>query len=268
MTKKFNTVLIFDSGVGGLSILEDIKTLPNIKYIYILDNEAFPYGNKTKCFIIQRSIKIIKTIKKNYPISITIIACNTASTVALSILRKTFNFPIIGIFPDIKHAEKISQNKIIGLIATQATINSSYIKKRTNKKNPNKNIQIISTNKLAVIAEKKIRGLIISKIELKKIFQKWIDLTIQPDTIILGCTHFLLLKKEIKEILYKSIYFVDSKDKIIQNVKKHFNRFNIDQKIKDNIFLYSKNNIELKKLLFFLKKYNFKEINYLKLISS
>ncbi|ANZ22734.1 glutamate racemase [Buchnera aphidicola (Diuraphis noxia)] len=259
-------MLIFDSGVGGLSILKNIKnTLPNIRYIYVLDNQGFPYGNKKKTFILKRSIKIINIIKKQYPIKIVLIACNTASTNTLSILKKQFNFPIIGIFPEIKFAQRITKNNIIGLIATKATINSDYIQKIIQKKPTNVTIKIIATNKLASIAEKKIRGNNTNKKELQNIFKPWINLKITPDTIILGCTHFLFLKIEIQKILYNSIYFIDSKNTVILKIKKYFYQFNIKQEIKKNIFLYSKDNKKIQELLFYLKEYNFHETTIINL---
>ncbi len=260
-------MLIFDSGIGGLSILNNIKKiLPNINYIYILDNQAFPYGNKTEFFIIERTIKIINIVKKNYPITIAVIACNTASTISLSILKKTFHFPIIGVFPEIKSAEKITRNKVIGLIATKATINSHYIKTIIHKKNSDSILEIIPTNKLALIAEKKIRGYSVKMVELKNIFQSWNNLLVQPDTIILGCTHFSLLKEEIKKILRnRPIFFVDSRKIITSQIKKYFNALNHKQNIKKNILLYSKYNQNLKNLFFFLKKYKFKKIKNINL---
>jgi len=258
-------VLIFDSGAGGLSFLKIInKRMPNIKYIYILDNEAFPYGNKTELFLIERSIKIINIIKKKYPITIVVIACNTVSTVALSTLRKKFNFPIIGIFPRIKAAEKITKNKIIGLIATKRTINSSYTQNIIYKKSSCNIIKVIGTNKLALIAEKKIRGLKFSKISLANIFKPWNQVQKKPDTIILGCTHFLLLKKEIKKILCTPyIYFIDSTEIPLLQIKKYFAKFNKNQIIQKNIFFYSEYNKELRELLFFLKQYDFYTIQHI-----
>ncbi|CAL4326606.1 glutamate racemase [Buchnera aphidicola] len=258
-------MLIFDSGIGGLSILNHIKKiLPNMNYIYMLDNQAFPYGNKKKSFIIERSITIIQTIKKKYPIKMVIIACNTASTIGLSILRKKFTFPIIGIFPDIKSAKQLTKNKIIGLIATRATIHSYYTKNIVYHNDDNF-IKIIATNKLALIAEKKIRGVVAKKKELQKIFKIWTTLSVQPDTIILGCTHFLFLKKEIKEILYKSIYFIDSTEKMVCEIKKCLKQLNIKQNIKENIIFYSKKNDNFKQLLSCLKKYCFQKIKYINL---
>lgn len=255
-------MLIIDSGVGGLSILNNInKNLPNIHYIYMLDNEAFPYGEKKENFIIKRIIKIIDIIKKIYPINIVILACNTASTISLSILKKIFNIPIIGILPNLNTAIKITKNKIIGLIATEATINSSYIKKITYQYSLQKSIKIIATNELAKIAEKKIRHLSISRMKLKKIFHPWLLLSIPPDTIVLGCTHFSFLKIEIQKIFHHQINFVESSEKIFNKIKKTC----YSEKIEKNIFLCSKYNKKIKQLLFFLEKYKFKKIQEINL---
>ncbi|WP_343154213.1 glutamate racemase [Buchnera aphidicola] len=258
-------MLIFDSGVGGLSILENIKNnFPKINYIYLLDNEGFPYGEKKESFIIQRSINIINTIQKLYPINIVIIACNTASTISLSILKKHFDIPIIGVLPSLTKAKKITKNNIIGFIATKATIKSVYTQNILSKYIHYEKIKVIATNKLAEIAEKKIKKLPISNLELKKVFNSWIISISQPDTIYLGCTHFTFLKNEIQNIFKKPINFVETHDKVTRMVKKFFLNNKYNQKIKKNIFLYSKNNIEPNQLFWILKKYQFR---YIKLIN-
>ncbi|WP_261789586.1 glutamate racemase [Buchnera aphidicola] len=230
-------MLIIDSGIGGLSVLNNIKkNFPNINYIYMLDNEGFPYGKKKKKFLIERSIKIINIIKEIYPIKMVIIACNTISTISLPILRKTFNIPIIGILPIFKPAIEITKNKTIGLIATRATVNSSYIKKNIYKYSFQKTIKVIATNELAIIAEKKFRKIFISNVKLREIFQSWTVLSRQPDTIILGCTHFSFLKKEIQKIFYKPINFIDSGETIVNKIKKYSY-----QKKKKKIFFYALN---------------------------
>jgi len=254
-------VLIFDSGIGGLSILKYIKDkIKNVHYIYMLDNEAFPYGNKTELFIIERSIKIINIVKKNYPINVVVIACNTASTTALYYLRKQFKLPIIGIFPEIQKAEKVTKNNIIGLVATSTTIYSSYIQKQLNQKCIHTNIKTIATNHLALIAEKKIRGFNIPRIDLEYIFKDWMNLSIKPDTIILGCTHFLSLKKEIQRIFNQSIFFIDSKEQILSEGKDWLYQLQLNQKNQKNIFLYSKKNKTVQQLFCYLKEYNFQQI--------
>ncbi|QCI17352.1 glutamate racemase [Buchnera aphidicola (Aphis helianthi)] len=259
-------MLIFDSGIGGISILENIKkNIPNINYIYLLDNEGFPYGEKKESFIIQRCIKIINTIIKIYPIKIVIVACNTASTISLSILKKIFNIPIIGVLPLLDQAIKKTKNNKIGLIATTATINSSYIKNIMSECIYAKSIKVIATNELAKLAEKKIRKLSISNIKLKNIFNSWIMLSVKPDTIYLGCTHFSFLKDEIQNIFYQPITFLDSHITVTKIVKQYFLNNQTNQIIKKNVFLYSEYNQEINKLLWFLKKYQFNTIKKINL---
>lgn len=251
-------MLIFDSGIGGISILENIKkNLPNINYIYLLDNAGFPYGEKKESFIIQRSIKIINIITTLYPIRAVVIACNTASSISLSILKKKFNIPIIGVVPVLDQSTKITKNDRIGFIATQATVNSLYVQNIISKYLKYQSIQVIATNELAKIAEKKMRKISISHLELKKIFHAWLILTNPPDTIYLGCTHFSFLKHEIQDIFYKPIKFLDSHENITKTIKKYFLNKQNNKNIKKNIFLYSKYDKELNKLLWMLKKYEF-----------
>ncbi|QFQ32358.1 glutamate racemase [Buchnera aphidicola] len=258
-------MLIFDSGIGGISILKNIKKkLPNKNYIYLLDNKEFPYGEKKESFIIKRSIKIINKIINLYPIQIVVIACNTVSTISLHILKKKFNIPIVGVLPSLDQAMKITQNKKVGIIATKATIKSSYVKNIISKYTNHMNIEVIATNELARIAEKKIRKISFSNFELKKIFYPWMILAVQPDTIYLGCTHFSFLKNEIQNIFYKPINFLDSYTNTTKIVKKYFLNIKNSQNIKKNVFLYSKYNKNLDKLLYILKKYkfnDFKKIN-------
>jgi len=230
----------------------------------MLDNQFFPYGNKGEIFIIKRSIKIIKKIKKIYPIKIIIIACNTISTISLNILKKKFNIPIIGVLPSIKPAIHAKQNKFIGLIATPATINSKYVQKILFQ-HSNYNINVIATNKLAKIAEKKIRKNYINDADLRRIFYPWIYFYQKIDTIILGCTHFSILKKEIEKILKKKIKFIHPENALCFHIKKYSKMIIKDQKIKKNIFFYSEKNYQLIKLMDALKKYKFKHIKYINL---
>ncbi|ALD15479.1 glutamate racemase [Buchnera aphidicola (Aphis glycines)] len=255
-------MLIFDSGIGGISILENIKKkLPKKNYIYLLDNKGFPYGEKKESFIIQRSIKIINTIKNLYPIQIVVIACNTVSTISLHILKKKFNIPIVGVLPSLDQAIKITKNNNIGIIATKATIKSLYTKNLISKYTNSMNIKVIATNELARIAENKIRKISVSNFELKKIFYPWIILAVQPDTIYLGCTHFSFLKNEIQKIFHKPINFLDSYTNTTEIVKKYFLNTKNNQNIKKNIFLYSKYSKNINKLLYILEKYEFNDIS-------
>lgn len=87
-------MLVFDSGVGGLSVYNEIRQLlPNLHYIYAFDNVAFPYGEKSEEFIVERVVEIVTAVQQRYPLALAVIACNTASTVSLPALREKFAFP-------------------------------------------------------------------------------------------------------------------------------------------------------------------------------
>ncbi|MBK4764889.1 MAG: glutamate racemase [Pantoea sp. Brub] len=204
-------MLIFDSGIGGISIYNEIKNkLTNIHYIYLFDNLCFPYGEKTDQFIIYRLIKIFNTIIEKHVLCAIIIACNTASTLALKALRKLYTIPIIGVVPAIKPAVKLTRNGIIGLLATNATISSSYINELISEFAQNYNIKMLSSSKLVHLAESKFSG---NKVSLNKIYdiiKPWLIISNQPDTVILGCTHFHFLREELQLILPKTTYLIDS----------------------------------------------------------
>lgn len=121
------TVLVFDSGVGGLSVYDEIRQLlPDLHYIYAFDNVAFPYGEKSEDFIVERVVEIVTAVQKRYPLALAVIACNTASTVSLPALREKFPFPVVGVVPAIKPAARLTANGIVGLLATRGTVKRPY----------------------------------------------------------------------------------------------------------------------------------------------
>lgn len=204
-------IIILDSGFGGLSIYKEIyKILPNIYYTYIFDNYAFPYGKKKEFFLINRFIKIIKKIQKIEPISLIVIACNSASTAILPLLKNKFFFPIIGVVPNIKKAVKVTKNKIIGLLATEGTIKREYTNKLIKVFANNCKVIKLGSSKLVKIAEDKIYGKKIFLDQIYNIIKPLILRKQYPDTIILGCTHFSLLEKELNKIL-KNVNLIDAK---------------------------------------------------------
>ncbi|MXP56631.1 glutamate racemase [Pantoea sp. Mhis] len=231
------TILILDSGVGGLSIYKEIHTLlPNIRYLYVFDNANFPYGEKNENYILRCIISIIKAIYKKFPLSLAIIACNSASTIALSTLRKNFEFPIIGVVPAIKPAAFLTRNKIIGLLATFGTINRHYTHQLIKKFAKTCKVEMLGSSKLVNLAEAKVHGKKIIINDIKSIIEPWITMKKPPDTVILGCTHFPLLYDEIKSVLLSGTQLVDSRKAIArrtvwilkyQNIKKFFTAENI-----------------------------------------
>jgi len=121
------SVLVFDSGVGGLSVYQEVRQLlPDLHYIYAFDNVAFPYGEKSEEFIVERVLTIVSAIAKQHPLAMVIIACNTASTVSLPALREHLTCPVVGVVPAIKPAAKLTRNGVVGLLATRGTVQRDY----------------------------------------------------------------------------------------------------------------------------------------------
>ena len=205
------TVLVFDSGVGGLSVYNEIRQLlPNLHYLYAFDNVAFPYGEKSEDFIVDRVVTIVEAVTKRYPLSMVIIACNTASTVSLPALRARFAFPVVGVVPAIKPAARLTRNGIVGLLATRATVRRSYIQELVAQFASECKTEMLGSAELVDLAEMKLHGHQVSLDAVRRILQPWLRMTEPPDTVVLGCTHFPLLIEELQAVLPEGTRLIDS----------------------------------------------------------
>ncbi|HEJ9097171.1 glutamate racemase [Serratia odorifera] len=205
------TVLVFDSGVGGLSVYQEVRQLlPDLHYIYAFDNVAFPYGEKSEQFIVERVLEIVGAVQQRYPLAIVIIACNTASTVSLPALRARFSFPVVGVVPAIKPAAKLTANGIVGLLATRGTVQRSYTHELIARFATDCKIELLGSSELVELAEAKLHGEEVPLAALKKILQPWLSMREPPDTVVLGCTHFPLLADELMQVLPQGTRLVDS----------------------------------------------------------
>lgn len=205
------TVLIFDSGVGGLSVYQEIKNLlPDLHYIYVFDNQGFPYGEKSEEFIVERVIATVTKVNEQYPLSLAVIACNTASTVSLPPLREQFSFPIVGVVPAIKPAAKLTSNGVVGILATKATVQREYTHELIARFATEAKIVLLGSSELVELAEAKLHGKQVERRELETILQPWLLMKEPPDTVVLGCTHFPLLSEELSSVLPVGTRLVDS----------------------------------------------------------
>ncbi len=210
---------IFDSGVGGLTVLKAIKKiLPHENLIYFGDTARVPYGNRSPNTIIKYSVENARLLQK-FNIKTLVVACNTSSSYALEILKEEFPFPVIGVVkPGAKLAVESSKSKRIGVIGTEATIKSGAYRKA-----------ILSLEPFATVFEKacplfvplieegwlsdKITELVAEKY-LKELTEKEID------TLVLGCTHYPLIKDTIKKILKDNVTLIDSAMAVAEEVKR------------------------------------------------
>ncbi len=205
------TALIFDSGVGGLSVYQEVRQLlPDLHHIYAFDNEAFPYGEKSEEFIVERVVAIVSAVQQRHPLAIVIIACNTASTVSLPALREHFSFPVVGAVPAIKPAAKLTRNGVVGLLATRATIQRPYTHDLIARFATDCKIILLGSAELVELAEAKLRGEAVPLEDLQRILRPWLRMPEPPDTVVLGCTHFPLLANELVEALPDGTRLIDS----------------------------------------------------------
>lgn len=214
-------VLFFDSGVGGLSVYCDVMAeYPEIEPCFLFDNAFFPYGDKPSEFIRDRVTSLICRMTELYHFDMTVVACNTASTIALDALRSKISIPVVGVVPAIKPAARLTKKKIIGLLATPGTVARSYTHDLIRDFAFGTQVLSIGTTELVRIAEDKLAGLAVSLDEIAEVLAPWTELPERqmPDVIVLGCTHFPHLKNEIHEVMPEAM-LIDSGRAIGRRVK-------------------------------------------------
>ncbi|CAH0532355.1 Glutamate racemase [Vibrio stylophorae] len=215
MSQQAN-ILFFDSGVGGLSIYQAVKAkLGAAQYIYAFDNAGFPYGELEPKELIARTHGIIERVMQKHAIDLVVIACNTASTVVLPSLRAALNIPVVGVVPAIKPAAACSKMKSIGLLATPATVNRDYTRALIEEFASDCQVLRLGSTRLVEIAEEKLMGDAVDCDELAALLAPWDQ---KVDCIVLGCTHFPLLREELKQVLSAQVAIVDSGDAIAERV--------------------------------------------------
>ncbi|PNK62379.1 MULTISPECIES: glutamate racemase [Pantoea] len=205
------TVLVFDSGVGGLSVYDEVRQLlPDLHYLYAFDNAGFPYGEKSEEYIVERVVDIVGAIASRHPLSLCIIACNTASTVSLPALRARFGFPVVGVVPAIKPAARLTRNGVVGLLATRATVRRPYTHDLVAQFATSCRIAMLGSAELVELAEQKLHGQTIALEDVRRTVQPWLRMAEPPDTVVLGCTHFPLLREELQQVLPAGTRLIDS----------------------------------------------------------
>lgn len=221
-------ILVFDSGVGGLSILAEIRArLPSCEFTYASDNEAFPYGTKSETELISRVDQVLRKLLQDYAIDVLVIACNTASTLALPHIRSHFTQqPIVGVVPAIKPAAARSSTKVIGLLATPATIVRPYTHNLIRQYARNKIVISVGSSELVHLAEQKLRGTAVIPEQLASILAPFYE---HPDgnkmdTLVLACTHFPLLRAELQQALPVGVELIDSGAAIARRVEYLLNK--------------------------------------------
>lgn len=215
-------ILIFDSGVGGLSVYDEIHTeLPSAEYIYLEDSAVFPYGQLSEPKLVGRVAQVIPSVVDAYRPDVVVIACNSASTISLEPLRELISTPVVGVVPAIKPAAERSQSGTIAVLATSGTVQRSYTAMLIESFAADQEVLLFAADELVVLAE---TYLATGEINQQSLTDALHALTSHPDYprvdhVVLGCTHFPLLSEAIAEILHSGIALVDSGSAIARRVR-------------------------------------------------
>lgn len=220
MCKKNNPVGLFDSGVGGLSVLKEIfRQLPYENTVYFADIFHRRYGTKSEKVIKKYVFEIINFLIKKKKAKIIIMACNTATSFALEDARKNFKIPIIGVIePGAKMALKVTQNKAIGIIGTEVTIRKKMHRKIIETLDPKVRVFEQACPPFGNFVE---QGLVNPE-KIRETVNRYLKIlkNKEIDTLILGCTHYPFLKDFIKETLGSDVRLIDPSQETVLEVKK------------------------------------------------
>lgn len=216
-----STIAIFDSGVGGLSIFEHVRSsYPNANYVLVCDNLEYPYGEKSEEHLNRRVQEVMRRIVNQFKPDLAVVACNTASTVVLPLLREKFQLPIVGVVPAIKPAAEQSLTREFGLLATPGTVARAYTQSLLNQFASDCTVIKVGSSCLVNMAEAKLYGRSVDMVALETELAPFIT-NRKCDILVLACTHFPLLNKEIENVFEKNnrdIKIIDSGHGIARRV--------------------------------------------------
>ena len=214
-------MLLFDSGVGGLSVLAKTRLLlPDAPVIYAADNAGFPYGAKTEAQIAARVSGLLGRMTERFRPRLVCIACNTASTIALASVREVLEVPIVGTVPAIKPAAAMTKTGVIGLLGTEATIRQGYVDRLEAEFAGGKRLLRFGAPELVQAAEAKLRG---ERVDPAVYAKAANALRAMPggdaiDVVVLACTHFPLVQDELALAFGSGVAFIDGSEGIARRI--------------------------------------------------
>jgi glutamate racemase len=213
MVESSAPILLFDSGVGGLSVLAEMRRLlPDAPVIYAADTAGLPYGGKSEAEIAARVCGLLGRMAERFRPRLICIACNTASTIALGMVRDVLHVPVVGTVPAIKPAAAMTQTGVIGLLGTEATIRQAYVDRLE--------AEFAAGKLLLRHAAPELRGKPVDP----TVFRRAADgLRAMPggeriDTVVLACTHFSLVEEDLAEAFGPGVRFVDGAQGIARRI--------------------------------------------------
>ena len=216
------TILIFDSGLGGLTVFREVAQLrPSARFIYVADDAVFPYGRLEPDDLIARVARVIESMIFAYRPDVVVIACNTASTLVLPDLRAAFpDIPFVGTVPAVKPAAEQSRSHLISILATPGTVARDYTRDLIRDYAAHCDVTLVGSEALASIAEAFMHGGLVDDVAIaKEIAPCFVEKEgRRTDHVVLACTHYPLLREEFERLAPWKVDFVDPAPAIARRV--------------------------------------------------
>jgi glutamate racemase len=215
-------VLVFDSGLGGLSVLAALRgRMPQASYVYVADTGFYPYGTKSEAQLLDRLPSLLESLGTKYAPDLIVIACNTASTIALEEIRAAVEVPVVGTVPAIKPAAEISKSGVIGLLGTPGTVRRTYTDDLIKAFAQGAHVISCGAADLVHLAERKMLGEPVSRADMQAGLRGLLEAgrVGDMDVLVLACTHFPLLRDELAAVLSDDVTIIDSGDAIARRAK-------------------------------------------------
>ncbi|MCB1377589.1 MAG: glutamate racemase [Alphaproteobacteria bacterium] len=214
-------ILLFDSGMGGLTVARAVaRQMPEAQLVYAADNAGFPYGSWREDALIERIVSVIGALIERVQPHVVVIACNTASTIALAQLRDRYKVPFVGTVPAIKPAAAQTKSGIVGVLATPGTVSREYTHALIHTYAYHCKVFLHGARRLAEIAENKLKGKPVDLEELRRevapVFRKRDGR--RTDVVVLGCTHYPLLVEDIERVAPWPATYIDPAPAIARRV--------------------------------------------------
>ncbi|MDB5512422.1 MAG: glutamate racemase [Enterovirga sp.] len=206
------TILVFDSGLGGLTVLAEIqRARPDANLVYAADDAAFPYGALGEAELVGRVLAVVERLVAAHAPDLVVVACNTASTLVLPHLRRCFDLPFVGTVPAIKPAAVLSRSKRISILATPGTVARDYTRGLVDAYAADCRVELVGSRSLAGFAEAELRGTPAADADLAAaIAPCFVDRDgARTDVVVLACTHYPLLLARLQRLAPWPVSWID-----------------------------------------------------------
>jgi glutamate racemase len=214
------TILLFDSGIGGLTVFREVaRARPDARFVYAADDALFPYGAVEERALIARVLALMDELIATHRPDLVVVACNTASTLVLPALRARFSVPFVGTVPAIKPACALSQTKRISVLGTEATVAREYTHALVRSYAHDCEVTLVGSALLATLAERHLAGDTVDEEAIRaEIAPCFVDGDRRTDTVVLACTHYPLLSERFERLAPWTVRWVDPAPAIARRV--------------------------------------------------